>query len=91
LAWPRDLVRAPQIDIVGAQAAVPWRERSTNCNLSHTEGGENTAGLESETTRLSNERLDGRWVNRLGTAERKRERGEVEILHAFESAGCEHP
>ena len=70
---------------------MPWRECSTDSHLSHAEGGEDATGLEPETTRLNNKRLDGRRIDGLSTAEREGELREVEILHALQSTGGEHP
>ena len=65
--------------------------RATDGDLGHAERREHSPGGEPETRGRCDERLDRCGIDRLGTAQGQRERGEVEALHAAERAGRQHP
>ena len=70
---------------------VARRERPADGDLGHAERREHAAGAEPERLGRGDERLDGVRVDRLGAAERERQRRQVEALASAAAPGWPAP
>ena len=66
-------------------------EGAPDRHLGHAKGAEDGAGPEAETLGFGDEAVDGVRVDGLGPVERDPQARQVEVAHALESAGDEHP